>query len=174
MKNLKNLKRIALTIFLSAALFACKSDDEGGSDGDAASGTVEANIEGSNYKSDKQGTQARRVEAQGNTTIVVTSNEFSSGKNITLTISSGFDGVGTYQIGGGPNVFVTGQYIEANASNPQDTQIWVAPFDESVAGEINVSAVSDSNIKGTFSFRGKNDDGSFKEVTEGSFNVDFN
>lgn len=174
MKNLKNLKRIALTLFLSAALVACKSDDEGGIGGDAASGTVTAKVDGSNYKSDKQGTQARRVESQGNTTILITSNEFSSSKNITLTISSGFDGIGTYQIGGGPNVFVTGIYTEGNASNPQDSQIWSAPFDTTVAGEINVSEVSDSSIKGTFNFRAKNDDGSFKEVTEGSFNVDFN
>jgi len=174
MKNLNNLKRIALTLFISAALFACKSDDEGGSGGDAASGTVEAKVAGSNYKSDKQGTQAQRIESQGTTTILITSNEFSSGKNITLTISSGFDGIGTYQIGGGPNVFVNAQYVEGNANDPLDSQIWSAPFDESVAGEINVSAVSDSNIKGTFSFTGKNEDGSFKEVTEGSFNVDFN
>ena len=39
--------------------------------------------------------------------------------------------------------------------------------------EIKVSEVTNTNIKGTFNFKGKNADGSFKDVTEGSFDVNF-
>ncbi len=96
-----------------------------------------------------------------------------NGRNISMSIIGGFGGEGSYNIGGGANVFGNASYTEIDASNPTDAQTWVAPYDESVAGEINVSDLSDTNIKGTFNFRGKNADGSFKEITEGSFDVDF-
>ena len=34
-------------------------------------------------------------------------------------------------------------------------------------------SLTSTNIKGTFHFKGKNPDGSFRDVTEGSFDVDF-
>ena len=94
------------------------------------------------------------------------------GKAIQFVVN-GIDGTGTYQIGGGANISVAASYTEVNINNPANTQIWQAPFDDSVAGEISFSEVSANKVKGTFSFQCKNvnGDGSVKNVTEGSFNV---
>ena len=96
-----------------------------------------------------------------------------NGRNITLSIMGGFEGVGTYDIGGGANVFGNASYTEVDVANPSDSETWVAPFDSTIAGKISVSEVSDTSIKGTFNFKGKNADGTFKEITEGSFDVNF-
>ena len=158
-------------VVVAVSLISCKKDDDGGGGG-AASGTVQAKVAGSNYKSDSALTSAIRTDANGTSSVIITANTM-NGRNISLSIMGGFEGVGSYNIGGGANVFGNASYTEIDVSNPSDAEIWSAPFDATVAGEINVSEVSDTKIKGTFNFRGKNDDGSFKEITEGSFNVDF-
>lgn len=171
---MKTFKKSILVLMavMAVSLTSCKKDDDGGGSGGAASGTVKAKVAGSNYTSDATLTSANRIESNGSSSVIITANTL-NGKNITLSIMGGFQGVGSYNIGGGANVFGNASYTEVNISNPTDSETWVAPFDESVAGEINVSEVSDTKIKGTFNFRGKNEDGSFKEITEGSFNVDF-
>lgn len=171
---MKNFKKSILVLMavVAVSLTSCKKDDDGGGGGGAASGTVQAKVGGSNYKSDSALTSAILTSSGGTSSVTITANTM-NGRNITLSIIGGFDGEGTYNIGGGANVFGNASYTEIDVSNPTDAEIWVAPFDESVAGEINISEVSDKNIKGTFNFRGKNEDGSFKEITEGTFNVDF-
>ena len=100
-----------------------------------------------------------------------------SSKAFTFTIM-GYDGAGTYDLGGGPNVFNTAAYIEtevdlANPSNP-DVQTWQAPFDDTLAGEINISEETETHVIGTFSYQSKNVNGdqSMRNITEGSFNVE--
>lgn len=171
MKTLNKTILVLLAV-MAVSFTSCKKDDDGGGGGDAALGTVSAKVAGSNYNSEPSLTTANRVEAGGNSTILITANNM-NGRNITLTINSGFDGVGTYNIGGGANVFGNGSYTEVDVANPMNAQTWVAPYDESVAGQIKVSDVSATNIKGTFNFKGKNAEGTFKEITEGSFNVNF-
>ncbi len=171
------MKLINKTIFVFMAVVAlsvtsCKKDDDGGGGGGAVAGTVKAKVSGSDYKSEVTLTSAIRVDVDGTSSVTITSNTM-NGRNLTLSIMTGFDGVGTYNIGGGANVFGNASYTEVDIANPTDAQIWVAPYDESVAGEIKVSEVTSTNIKGTFNFRGKNADGSFKDITDGSFNVDF-
>ncbi|SRX54586.1 DUF6252 family protein [Aequorivita sp. CIP111184] len=164
---------LVLMAVVAISLTSCKKDDDGGDGGGgAASGTVSAKVNGSSYNSEPLLTSAVRSDANGTSTLLITANTM-NGKNITLSIAGGFDGVGSYNIGGGANVFNTANYTEIDAGNPTDAQIWTAPFDTSVAGEIKVSDISSTNIKGTFNFRGKNADGTFKEITEGSFNVNF-
>lgn len=53
---------------------------------------------------------------------------------------------------------------------------WYAPLEDNsgVTGTITVTESSDTNVKGTFSFKGVNDLGTFKNVTNGSFNVALN
>ena len=171
MKTFKKSILVVLAI-VAVSLTSCKKDDDGGDGGSASSGTVKAKVAGSNYSSDPALTSATRIDASGTSTVTITANTM-NGRNITLSIIGGFEGVGSYNIGGGANVFGNASYTEVDVSNPMDAEMWVAPFDESVAGKISVSEVSSTNIKGTFNFRGKNEDGSFKEITEGSFNVDF-
>ncbi len=163
---------LVLMAVVAISLTSCKKDDDGGSAGGAASGTVSAKVAGSDYNSEAALTSATRIDANGTSTVTITANTM-NGRNMTISIIGGFDGVGSYNIGGGANVFGNASYTEVDVANPMDAQTWVAPYDETVAGEINVSEVSTTNIKGTFNFKGKNADGSFKEITEGSFNVNF-
>jgi len=171
---MKNFKKSILVLMavVAVSLTSCKKDDDGGGGGGAASGVVQAKVSGSNYKSDAALTTAILTNSGGTSSLTITANTM-NGRNISLSIIGGFDGAGSYNIGGGANVFGNASYTEIDVANPMDAEIWSAPFDESVAGEINVSEVSNTNIKGTFNFKGKNADGSFKEITEGSFNVDF-
>src|SRR5690606_9947542 len=91
------------------------------------------------------------IQIQGNT-------GGTSSKAIVMTIV-GYDGVGTYPIGGGANVFTVASYVETEVdlSNPTNPEVvtWSAPYDDSVAGEINISEVTDTKVKGTFSFTAK-------------------
>ena len=171
MKTIKLLV-VAFVATCVLSLQSCKTDDDGGDSGSASNGTVSASIDGSSYKSDAVGTSVRQIVANGNTTTVITSNELSSSRNITLTLN-GVDSVGTYLIGGGANISIVASYIEANVSNPADAQIWSAPFNDTSTGEINIVTLTDSKIEGTFEFTGKNNqDDSTVRVTSGSFNLD--
>ncbi|MFT5892497.1 MAG: hypothetical protein ACI9Y7_002607 [Dokdonia sp.] len=172
MKTIKKMMMAFIAISM-VAVVSCKSDDDGGDGGAANSGTVSANVDGVSYESDALGTSIQVINAAGIETLTITSNEFSSSKNITIVVN-GLDGEGTYEIGGGANISIVATYIEANASNPADTQIWGAPFSDTVAGEFNVSSFSDTTIQGTFSFTATNtQDNSVVEVTNGSFNLDY-
>lgn len=172
MKTMKNtMYTILIALAFVFSVSSCSSDDDGGSGGDAASGIVKAKVDGTTVTSTQQLTTATIINAGGTSTVAIQGTNM-DGKGFNFTIN-GFEGTGTYPIGGGANVFVVANYIEGNATNPLDTQIWTAPFDTTVAGEINISESSETTIKGTFEFTGKNDDGSFRDITEGSFNVDF-
>lgn len=174
---MKTIKRTMSLMLIALALIftgvSCSSDDDGGDGGEAANGTIQAKVDGSNFSSNPQLSAATQVNAGGTTTITVQGND-NSGKGIVI-VMNGVTGEGTYQIGGGANVSISVSYIEANASNPQATQIWQAPFDSTVAGEISISEFTTTKVKGTFNFTGKNvnGDNSTKEITDGSFNMDF-
>lgn len=167
MKNIMYTMLIALALIFTTA--SCSKDDDGGDGGDAASGIVKAKVDGTLVSSTTQLTTAIIITGGGNTTASIQGTNM-DGKGFNFTIN-GYEGVGSYNIGGGANVFVVANYIEGNAANPAATKIWTAPFDDTVAGEINISESSDTKIKGTFEFTGKDADGTTKVITEGSFNV---
>lgn len=173
---MKTLKHIVMVFALMGLVMSCSSDDDGGNSGEAANGTIQANPDGSdNFQSTQQATQAQRITAQNSTTVIITGSD-NIGRNITLQII-GFDGEGTYNINGGAtSVVATGLYTEINLQNPQASPTWSAPYSDSMNGEINISAVTETNVQGTFSFTGRNnqDDTDLKTVSNGSFNVDFN
>lgn len=168
----KSLFSAALLFVLVISSFSvsCKSDDDGGSGGSAAEGTITAKVNGSNFTSLEMATSAQMVSAGGTTTLMILGSSMDQ-NGITLSISA-LDGTGTYQIGGGANVFVTASYTEANVNDPMNSQVWQAPYDDSVAGEISISEISETKVKGTFHYSCKNvNDGSIKNITDGSFNV---
>ncbi|GGD86560.1 DUF6252 family protein [Planktosalinus lacus] len=171
MKNTMYTLLIAIAVIFTAT--SCSKDDDGGSGGNAAAGTIKAKVAGSNFSSNPQLSAATQINAGGSTTITVQGND-NSGKGIVL-VMNGVDGTGSYNIGGGANISISASYIEVDASNPTAAQTWQAPFDSSVAGEINISEFTASKVVGTFEFTGKNvnGDNSTKEITEGSFNMDF-
>ncbi|MEZ4839820.1 DUF6252 family protein [Flavobacterium sp.] len=175
---MKTIKFICACFLVTSSLFvtSCSSDDDGGGGGSAAAGTITAKVNGASVTTLDMVTFAYQVgtmmHIQGNTG-GTSSQAFSF--NITT-----FDGVGTYDIGGGEfglgHANVSYVETEVDLSNPTapDVKTWSAPFDGGdKVGEIRVSEVTDTHIKGTFSFTAKNPaDGSTKEITEGSFNVE--
>lgn len=173
MRSIKTLGFACLALIFSINV-SCSKDDDGGSSGAAAAGTIEANIEGADaFKTETMLTSATRVETGSTGATVSITGNTTNGRNMTLTIN-GFEGEGTYDIGGDNLVFVVASYTEVDVNNPSDAESWVAPYTEDVNGEINISASSDTNIQGTFNFTGKsNQNESTKAITNGSFNVDF-
>lgn len=168
MKNTMYMMLIALALVFTAT--SCSKDDDGDDGGEAAAGTVKAKVDGTNFTSSSQTTTATLVNSGGTSTLSIFGSDL-NGKTITLGINGSYDGVGTYNIGGGANVFVNATYSEASTSG---VTAWQAPFDDTVAGEINISESSDTKVVGTFNFTAKTSDGSStKVITEGSFNVDF-
>jgi len=170
---MKTLKNLILVLLVSLAVTACsKKDDDGGDGGTAGSGEVTAKVDGSSFSSLEIASTAS-ISSGGNTVVTLQGSD-ASGKGIIIIINP-FDGVGTYEIGDS-SVFTLATYVEANASNPQNSQTWSAPYEDSgVVGEINVSEKTDTNIKGTFNFKAKNVNGdqSIKNITNGSFNLSF-
>ncbi|QAA82827.1 hypothetical protein EI546_14365 [Aequorivita sp. H23M31] len=169
MKTFKKSILILMAV-VAVSLTSCKKDDDGGGGGSTASGTVSAKVNGSGYTSDVLLTSAILTNSNGTSSLLISANTM-NGKNITLSIMSFFDGVGTYNIGGGANVFTSASYTEVDIANPTNQKTWVAPYDETVAGEIKVSEITDTFVKGTFYFNAKSDIDGTREITEGSFNV---
>ncbi|RSK39078.1 DUF6252 family protein [Mangrovimonas spongiae] len=170
MRILKNVM-LLLTVVTFVTFTACSSDDDGGDPGSvgAASGTISAKIDGSNFTSLEMTSFANKASGGGQTTLVLQGNTQDQAINMTI---NGYEGEGTYELSDS-NVFIIASYIEPDISNPANTQTWSAPYQDSgVAGEIKISEETDSKVKGTFSFTAKNsNDGSTKVISEGSFNL---
>jgi len=176
---MKTVKLICAFMLVAgiAMVSSCSSDDNGGGGGNAALGTIKAKVDGTNVTTMSMVTFATRVGSMlslsGNT-------GGTSSKAFSLIITT-LDGVGTYDIGGGSTGLgqANASYTEimVDISNPAatETKVWQAPYTggEKV-GEINISEISDTNVKGTFFFTCRNStDNSTKNVTEGSFNINF-
>jgi hypothetical protein len=169
MKKLKQL--LPILILMVSFIFSCyKSDDDAGNGGSAAEGTIVAKVDGTTITTLDMVTFANLVSGnlsiQGNT-------GGTNAKTFTLLIG-GINGVGTYPIGGGSNIANSASYIELSGAitNPQ-THTWQAPYDDQQAGEIKITELSDTRVKGTFHYKAKNvlGDQSVKHITEGSFNI---
>lgn len=172
---MKTIKFICACFLVTSSLFvtSCSSDDDGGGGGSAAAGTITAKVDGSNVTTLAMTTFASQVGSmlsiQGNT-------GGTTSKAIVLNITT-FDGVGTYDIGGTLGLGqANASYTEIIVSNPMspETKTWGAPYTGGdKVGEVKVSEVTDTHIKGTFYFTAKNSsDDSTKNITEGSFNVE--
>ncbi len=173
MRNLRQFMLLIMTVSL-VTITGCKSDDDGGSGGgSAASGTLAASVDGVSFQSLEISSSAT-IANGGQNLIIIASN--SDGNAFSFTIL-GYDGPGTYPIGGGANIANGASYTETDVdlNNPQNstTEVWQAPFDDTQAGELNISEETDTNIKGTFSFMCKNTGGdqSIKDITNGSFDL---
>lgn len=169
-----NFLKINLIVFsLIFSLSSCSNEDDGGSPGNASNGTITASIDGNSFQSNAMFSVSNLIDQGGITTLTLqgTNND---GNGFTFVIN-GFDGVGTYDIGGSNTIFVNASYIEADATNPTNSQTWQSPYDDdSVRGEFQVNEDTGSNVKGTFEFTAKNsNDGSVKNITDGSFNLDY-
>ncbi len=170
---------LILTVFVAVMMSSCSSDgDGGGGGGTAPEGTVKAKVGGSNFTSMEMATTAQRISSGGSTYMIAiagTTANASSSKTIQL-ILNGVDGQpGTFQIGEEGSISAVASYTETLMSNPMDAIVWAAPYEGSgITGSITISEINDTNVKGTFTFTGKNQDGTdTKQVTDGAFNVNW-
>jgi hypothetical protein len=174
MKTMKTIG-IFLAVALVSLVTSCSSDDNGGGGGSNASlGTIKARVAGSNFTSMQVGTFATRQVVGGLTTIIVQGSD-ASGKAIQIVITGYQDGTTTYPISDDTAISTVASYIEANISNPLNSLVWAAPYDNSgQVGSVTITEITETNVKGTFNFTGKNQDGEdTKAVTNGAFNVNF-
>lgn len=178
MKTIKNSIYTGL-IALTLVFAGCSSDDDGGDGGDAALGTITAKVDGTTVTTLEMVTFATLTTVSGASHLQIQGNTGGTTSKAFILQIGGVDGTGTYQIDGSSNISILGIYSEitVDPANPTnvETNEWYAPHDASVAGEINISELSDTKVVGTFHFTGKNVDGdnSTKEITEGSFNIEF-
>ena len=177
---MRNFKQFMLFVMIGSlvTLTSCSNDDDSsGGDGGAASGTLTAKVDGTNYQSMEISSSATVVSAGGqNNLVVIASN--SDGKAFSFTVF-GYTGVGTYKLTGADILITnTASYTETEVdlNNPANstTEIWQAPYDDTEVGEIVVTEDTDTKVKGNFSFSCKNvnGDNSVKTITDGGFNLD--
>lgn len=168
---MKTLKKLILGCLILFTVAACKKDNDGGNDGAAADGVIQAKIGGASWTSIKMSTSAQYVSAGKVLTMMGVD---MSGKTINIIINNYDGSTGTWQI---PNsagsIAVVASYIEVNLGSTPKT--WAAPYSGSgVIGEVKISEFSKTgNVKGTFKFKARNqaDNADFKDITEGSFNI---
>ncbi|WNM19103.1 DUF6252 family protein [Flavobacterium capsici] len=173
---MKTIKKISLVLFaaLAVSLSSCSSDGGSGG-GTAGAGTIKAKVNGSWVTTPELTTAATH---SGNFLHIQGTAGDTSSKSFSVNVIA-FDGVGTYDIGGGVSGLgaANATYNETivNISNPMasDYSNWSAPYDGGAkVGEVTVTEITETNVKGTFYFTAKNtDDNSTKEITEGSFNI---
>lgn len=175
MKSIKTISSLFLAAFVALTTLSCSGDDSGGSTGGvAAAGTIEAKVGGSNFKSMTIATTALKVSVGGATSITIQGSD-SSGKTIQLILNGVDATTGSYDIGVDTNISAVGTYTEINTSTFASTT-WAAPYEGGgVVGEITITEITDTNIKGTFNFTGRNQENASdtKAVTNGAFNVAF-
>lgn len=167
---MKKIKQLGTLAFLALALSftSCSSDSDGGSTvvGD---GSITAKVDGTTVTTMKAASFAYVNGIGDNKALQITGADMSA-KAFTIQII-GFTGKGTYNTGTDiPTVVLT--YTATDINNPQNTNnTWVAGGDDGSTGTVTVTEYTDAVIKGTFSFKGKNQAGNTKDVTNGSFNV---
>lgn len=176
MKTLKQISILFLAVVLSTSMISCSGDDSGGEvvPPTALEGQITANVGGANFASITQGTTAVKV-ATGNAYTITVQGTDLGGKNLQL-ILNGVDGTtGTYEIGVDTTISAIGTYTEVNTTT-FTSQSWIAPYEDGgVSGSITITEISDTNIKGTFEFKARNQEDAqdIKQITGGSFNVNF-
>lgn len=167
MKKIKQLGKIAF-LALALSFASCSSDSAGGSTGGAAGeGTITAKVDGKSFKSLSAATIG---QVSDQVLQVIGSN--AKGENISIQILS-FNGIGTYDVKSDGDTFAVCSYTAIDLNDPQNTNnIYSSGYDGAVSvGSVDVTSVTDTNIKGTFSFTAKNQAGASKSITAGSFNV---
>lgn len=166
MKKIKQLGKIAF-LALAISFGSCSSDDGGGSVS-AGAGTISAKVDGKTVTTIQAGTTA-----SVNGSFVMLSGTTMSQEAFTIVIYD-YNGAGTYSVITGNDLGAVFTYSKININDPLNTSnTWYAPLDETTgtSGTITITEESETDIKGTFSFKAINDLGTFKNVTNGSFNI---
>ncbi len=169
MKNLKKLGILLLTTIFLNTFSSCSKDDDGGSGGTAAEGIITAKVDGTTVSTEATLTTGEIYSTSEGAFVIDLNGANTAGKSYDIIIH-GYEGVGSYEIGGTNSSFVAGYYSEFN--NTSGTQTWSVGYGETVAGQLQIVSATSTKIIGTFYFTAKNtEDNTTKTISEGSFNV---
>jgi hypothetical protein len=169
-------KMVLFTIISMSLVFSsCSKNEPDGPANSVSEGVIKAKVDGAWVTTESMTGAANLVERVGTLTLLG-STAGTSSKSFMFVVN-GFEGAGEYAIGGSNNIAVSGSYTEiaVNLSNPSNSQSnsWQAPYTGgNEVGKITIKEVTDTHVIGTFQFKAKNTkDNTFKEITEGSFNL---
>lgn len=191
MNRMKKIKQIGKIGFLALLLtFAsCSSDSAGNSTGGpsggiigglAAEGTMKGDADGTTIITDKANTTGtimgvgtfRKLQVIGSYSSTGEAGALiAEGFGVTVT---GYTGVGTYNVnaGEGSNVILSLNRIITKPGQETSSDIWAAgKIYAGTTGTVTITQASSTKVVGTFSFKGLGNNGVFKEIANGSFNV---
>lgn len=171
MKKIKQLGKISF-LALALSFASCSSDSSGNSIGPAGDGTITASVEGTNVTTMQAATSGYVTGSGASKTLQLVGAD-ATGKSFSIQVT-GYTGVSTYSINATSGPIAVLSYTALDFNNPQNTNnVWVSAGD-GTTGTLSVTEYTDAVVKGTFSFKGRNQAGTFKQITSGSFNVSLN
>jgi hypothetical protein len=175
---MKNLKQIVLLVIIGSLLIitSCSTSDDEDGPITAPSGLLVAKVDGTSFESFELSSSVTVSTTAGISNLIIIATN-SDGNAFSMTIF-GYEGAGTYEFTGA-DVLITNSasYSETavNLSNPlaSTTELWQAPYDDTLVGLVTITEETNTNVIGTFSFKAKNvnGDNSIKNITEGSFDL---
>jgi hypothetical protein len=167
---MKTITKLSYAFFMCAslAMVSCSGDDDGGSTngGNTSGEYVKAKIDGSSWSS----SSTIDVVSASNPTesVLMVQGSNNSGEVIQISLMS-YDGEGTYDV----SSQISG-YAQYGTISP------IAFYNSAVGGgatgEVTITEVTDTFVKGTFEFTGRNtEEGSTEtvNVTNGEFKANF-
>ena len=171
MKKIKQLGKIGF-LALALTFASCSSDSAGTPIGVAGEGTITASVDGTTVTTMQLGTFGY-VSGSGASKALQLTGADATGKAFTLQVV-GYTGIATYNVNAGNGPLAVLTYTATDFNNPQNTNnTWVSGGD-GTTGTLTVTEYTDAVVKGTFSFKGVNQAGTFKQISNGSFNVALN
>lgn len=173
---MKNFKRFMLLVVVGSLLTfstSCSNDDGAAPIvlPPAAQGLMTAKIDGQDFESFSLSSSATLTN-NGQSLILIATNSDGIGFSFNLL---GYEGPGTYNLGGGINLATSASYSETDVTDPfnPSTELWQAPYSDDVAGTVTISEETDTKVVGGFEFTCKNTggDNSIKTITNGAFDL---
>ena len=184
---MKKIKQIGTIAFLALAFTftSCSSDSDGSSTGGltgglATTGTIKGNVDGTTIITDLNTTSGtimgtgsfRKLQVLGvYSSTGADGSIISEGFGVTVF---GYTDVGTYNINmsEGSDISLSFNRIITKTGEETTSDLWAAGkiFAGSTA-TVTITEASSTRVIGTFSLKGLGNNGIFKEVTNGSFNV---
>ena len=173
MKSIKKFAAIAI-LALGLTFTSCSSDDGESGIPFAKEGTITAQVGGKTLTTLMSNTAAI-LEMQGEVGLLYMTG-FTVDDELLSIVISDYTGPGTYVIDGVKGSKDAGVVYGRNGKDPNNYQSWNAQFTvDGSRAKIIIAEQTEKVVKGTFSFKGKNDqDGTFQEIKNGSFFIKLN
>lgn len=161
MKTLRFLLFALMAV--SVSLSSCKKDDDDNPnpENNNTNGTMTAKVDGVDFDA------TLAVQATLDQGVFVVAGNNGNAQQIQITLNN-ISSSGTYQIGGSMTNPNMGLYVDGpSAAESYTTIVGVG------SGTVEITELTDTSAKGTFSFTARNTAGDEKSVTEGAFDVTF-